>query len=72
MGIGNPDLWLEIVHEPFKLSGGRASVLDGESSLPLFVEQGSPLGEIYLIQGLINIHENTSLDESLKLYESRN
>lgn len=37
-----------------------APVLDGETALPLFVEQGSPFGKVCLVHGLINIHENTS------------
>ena len=37
-----------------------APVLDGETALPLFMEQGSPFGKICLVHGLINIHENTS------------
>ena len=37
-----------------------APVLDSETALALFVEQGSPFGKVCLVHGLIDIHENTS------------
>ena len=65
--LGKNGLYIGLFGNPFPVEESidrnivlGAPVLDGETALALFVEQGSPFGKVCLVHGLINIHENTS------------